>query len=127
MSTTPYVISALVIVGAACTAGLTTPEKERTDPNALVCELHISNTTRGVTLRAEARSQRAVEGHYELAIDQRSGAGRATIRQGGPFALQAGERATLSQSDLAGRARDLDAELTLRAGGQVKTCRAAAL
>ncbi len=127
MPATPYALAALVITGAACTASLATPSRERPAPDPLICELQILNIAQGVRLRAEVQSPRAVEGEYMLAIDQRGAGGQTTIRQGGPFALQAGERATLSQSDLAGRARDLDAELTLRAGGQVQTCRAAAL
>lgn len=126
MSAMPYTIAALVITGAACTASLATSQGPgRSD--ALICALHLTETNRQVTISAEATAHQAVRGTYQLEIDQRSGAGRATIRQGGEFDLQAGERATLSEASFSGHARDVTAELTVKANGQTRTCRAAAL
>lgn len=126
MSAMPYTIAALVITGAACTASLATSQNT-TDPEALVCELRLTETNRQVMIAAEAEARKALHGTYELNIDQRSAAGRSTIRQGGEFDLKAGERATLGQASFSGRAQDFNAELTVKANGLTRTCRSAAL
>ncbi len=131
MSVMPYTIAALVITGAACTASLATSQgaasQSATAKEALVCALHLRETSRQVTIIAEATAHHALHGTYQLDIDQRSASGRATIRQGGAFDLKPGESATLSEASFAGRARDFTAELTLKANGQTHTCRSAAL
>lgn len=126
MTAMPYTIAALVITGAACTASLATSQNT-TEPEALVCELRLTETNRQVTIAAEAEARKALHGTYELNIDQRSAAGRSTIRQGGEFDLKAGERATLGQASFSGRAQDFNAELTVKANGLTRTCRSAAL
>lgn len=126
MSAMPYTIAALVITGAACTASLATSQNS-TAPEALVCELRLTENNRQVTIAAEAQARHATHGTYQLDIDQSSAHGRSTIRQGGEFDLKAGERATLGEASFSGRARDFKAELTVKANGQTKTCRSAAL
>ncbi|MCC5964874.1 MAG: hypothetical protein JJU24_01945 [Natronohydrobacter sp.] len=126
MSAMPYTIAALVITGAACTASLATSQGAPAS-EALVCELRLTESNRQVTIAAEAEARQTLRGTYQLNIDQRSAAGRSTIRQGGEFDLKAGERTTLGQASFSGRARDFDAELTVKANGQTKTCRSAAL
>lgn len=126
MSAMPYTIAALVITGAACTASLATSQNAHAN-EAVVCELRLSESNRQVTIAAEAEARQAVRGTYELNIDQRSAGGRSTIRQGGDFDLKAGERTTLGQASFSGRSSDFNAELTVKANGQTKTCRSAAL
>ena len=126
MSAFPYTIAALVLTGAACTAGLATTEKAEPS-EALTCELRLSETDRHVTIAAHAEAREAVSGIYELSIEQRSSAGRSTIRQGGEFDLKAGEGTTLGEASFSGRARDFQAELTIQALGERKTCRSAQL
>lgn len=126
MSAMPYTIAALVISGAACTASLATSQGAPAS-DALVCELRLSESSRQVTISAEAQAHQAMRGTYQLEIDQRSAGGRSTIRQGGEFDLKAGERTTLSEASFSGRARDFNAELTVKANGQSRTCRSAAL
>lgn len=126
MTAMPYTIAALVITGAACTASLATSQNT-TEPEALVCELRLTETNRQVTIAAEAEARKSLHGTYELNIDQRGAAGRSTIRQGGEFDLKAGERATLGQASFSGRARDFNAELTVKANGLTRTCRSASL
>lgn len=126
MSAIPYAIAGLVITATACTAGLA---KQQTDakPEALVCELRLSEQGNTVTVTAQARAQQATRGTYSLTVEQRSAGGRSTIRQGGEFDLKAGAHSVLSEASFTARARDLDAELTLEANGQRKTCRALTL
>lgn len=126
MSAMPYTIAALVITGAACTASLATSQNAPSN-DALICELRLSESNRQVTIAAEAQARHAMRGTYRLEIDQRSAGGRATIRQGGEFDLKAGERATLGEAVFSGRARDFNAELTIKANGQTQSCRSAAL
>lgn len=126
MSASSYAIAALVITGVASTAGLALSHSTRA-PEALVCELRLTEAARHVTLSAEAEARQAVRGTYQLDIDQRSSGGRSTIRQGGEFDLRAGERAVLGEASFSGRARDLDARLSVTSNGQTKTCRATAL
>ena len=126
MSAIPYTLAALVITGAACTASLATSQADK-QPQALVCAIALSESDQQVTITATARAAHAVRGTYQLEIDQRSAGGRATIRQGGEFDLKAGEKATLSEARFRGRTRDFQAELTVMANGQSKTCGSAKL
>lgn len=126
MSVMPYTVAALVITAAACTAGLATPQAQP-ETDVLMCELRLSEQGRTVTLTAEAHAHRATKGTYSLTVDQRNSGGRSTIRQGGEFDLQAGERSVLSETSFAARARDLNAELTIEANGERKTCAARSL
>ena len=121
MTAIPYSIAALVITGAACTASLATSQAEKA-PEALVCALEVSERQQNVTITATARAPKATSGTYTLEIDQRSAAGRATIRQGGDFDLKAGEKTTLSEAQFRGKAREFQAELTVTANGQTSTC-----
>ncbi len=121
MSAFPYSIAALVLTGAACTASLATSQSEKSS-DALICELQLTEANQQVKITARAGAREAARGTYELAIDQRSKAGRSTIRQGGEFVLKAGEVATLGEAKFSGRAQDFLAELTLTAHGQRKTC-----
>lgn len=126
MSAIPYSVAALVLTGMACTTGLATSKAAR-GSDALVCELRLSESNRQVTVAAHAQAHEAMRGTYALEIEQRSSGGRATIRQGGEFDLRAGEKAVLGEARLAGRARDLTAELTVTANGKTRTCGAAEL
>jgi len=126
MSAIPYAVAALVITGTTCAAGLATLQAHPT-PDALVCELHLSEHRGTVTLTAEAQTHHATRGVYSLTVDHRSAGGRSTMRQGGEFDLKAGERGVLSQASFAARARDLSAELTLNANGQSTACSALTL
>lgn len=121
MSAIPYTVAALVITSVACTAGLATPQAGQ-KPEALTCELRLSESGSTVTLSAEARAREAISGTYDLTIDQRSGGGRSTIRQDGAFDLKPGERSVLGEARFTARARDISAELTIKANGQRKTC-----
>lgn len=126
MSASSYAIAALVITGVASTAGLALSQNSRV-PETLVCELRLTEAARQVTLSAEAKARQAVSGTYQLDIDQRSAGGRSTIRQGGEFDLRSGERAVLGEATFSGRARDIDARLSITANGQTKTCRSTSL
>jgi len=128
MSAIPYSIAALVITGAACTASLATSQAGSTKPpEALVCALELSESNRQVTITATAQAAQAVRGTYQLEIDQRSAGGRSTIRQGGEFDLKSGEKATLGEARFSGKAQEFQAEMTIKANGQSKTCRSAGL
>jgi hypothetical protein len=126
MSAIPYSIAALFITGAACTASFATSQAQK-PPEVLICAISLSQSGQHVTLTASARAVQAVRGTYQLDIDQRSTQGRATIRQGGVFDLKSGETATLGETQFRGRTRDFQAELTITANGQSKTCRSAKL
>lgn len=126
MTTSSYVIAALVITGAACTAGIATSQAQKS-AEPMVCELRLSEANRVVTFSAEAEARQPMRGSYQFDIDQRSSGGRATIRQSGEFDLRAGERTVLGEVNLSGRARDFAASLTVRANGQTRTCGAASL
>lgn len=126
MSAIPYTIAALVITGAACTASFATSQADKI-PKALVCTLDLSETHQQVTIKATAQSAQALRGTYQMEIDQRSAGGRSTIRQGGEFELKAGEQTILSETQFRGKAREFQAELTVTANGQNKTCRSAKL
>jgi hypothetical protein len=121
MSAIPYTVAALVITGVACTASLATPPAGQKAQD-LTCELRLTESGSTVTLSAEAQAHRAMRGTYTLTVDQRSGGGRSTIRQGGDFDLKPGERSVLGEARFNARARDINAELTLEANGQRKTC-----
>ncbi|MGY6549418.1 MAG: curli-like amyloid fiber formation chaperone CsgH [Roseinatronobacter sp.] len=144
MSVKSYSIAALILTGAACTASLATsrgesaarptpvPVTTATLPLAqgsapIACAVRVSERARQVTIAAEATARRAIHGTYRLTIDQRGGAGRATILQQGEFVLKPGERATLGEASLSGRARDFVAELEVTSGGQVQSCRSVSL
>ncbi|ATX67071.1 curli-like amyloid fiber formation chaperone CsgH [Roseinatronobacter bogoriensis] len=126
MSAIPYTIAALVLTGAACTASLATSRAEKPS-EALVCALELSENQRQVTITASARAAQPLRGTYQLEIDQRSANGRSTIRQGGEFDLKSGEKATLGEARFSGRADEFEAELTIKANGQTKTCRSTTL
>lgn len=126
MSAFPYSVAALVFTGMAFTTGLATSQA-RHKPEALTCELRLTESNRQVTIAAHAKANEATRGSYALSIDQRSSGGRATIRQGGEFDLKAGEAALLGEARFAGRAREFQAELTVTANGQTRTCNAAEL
>lgn len=122
MSMFPYVIGSLVVVGAACSASLaTSPIQHRNE--GLSCELRISQEARHVVIAAYAQTKKAVDGNYEMTIQQRSSHGRSSIRQSGEFALNAGESILLSDARLSGKARDIDAEISIIADGQTQACR----
>lgn len=126
MSALPYTVAALVVAATTCPAGLATLQAHPIT-DAMVCELHLSEQGRTVTLTAQAQAHRATRGVYSLTLNHRSAGGRSTMRQGGEFDLKAGERGVLGQASFTGRARDLDAKLTLNANGQRKTCSALTL
>lgn len=126
MSTSSYVIAALVITGAACTAGIATSQAQKA-PEPLLCELRLSEAGRMVTFSAEAEARQAIRGSYQFDIDQRSASGRSTIRQGGEFDLKVGERKVLGEVSLSGRVRDFAVSLSVTSNGQTRTCGAASL
>lgn len=126
MTAIPHAIAALVITGAACTAGVV-PLKAGRTAEPLVCELRLTEGRGRVTISAEAEARTPTHGTYQLEIDQRSSAGRSTIRQGGEFDLRAGERAILGETSLSGRARDVAASLTVTTDGKTRSCRSAPL
>ncbi len=121
MSATPYVVSALVIAGVASTAGIALSHHSR-PAEPVICELHLTEARRQVTVIAEAEARQPAAGTYTLEIDQRSGAGRSSVRQEGEFDLKAGERTTLGEAQFTGRARDVDARLTLTSDGKTRHC-----
>ncbi len=122
MTMFPYLVGSLVVAGAACTASLATaPISQRKE--ALQCELRISEEARHVVIAAHAQAAKAVSGHYEMTIRQRSRHGRSTLRQGGEFTLKAGESILLGDTRLSGQARDIDAEMSVITDGQTRPCR----
>lgn len=122
MSMFPYVIGSLVVIGAACSASLaTSPMQQRNE--GLSCELRISEDARQVVIAAHAQAKKAVNGKYEMTIQQRSSHGRSSIQQSGEFVLDAGESILLGDTRLSGKARDFDADVLIIADGQTQACR----
>lgn len=118
--TLPLAAVALAAVGLGCTSFAGDAE---VDPKAPVaCAIEVEEAGAMLTLKAVATAREAVEGRYALDIDRRGGGGSATIRQGGSFALKAGETATLGRATMNGPRAALDAELTLTVDGEELTC-----
>ena len=126
MSAIPATVTALIITATACAASLAPPQA-KPGPDALTCELRLSQQGHIVTLTAQAQAPQATRGTYSLKVEQRSAGGRSNIRQGGEFDLIAGEPGVLAEVSFTARARDLNAELTIEAHGQSKTCSALTL
>lgn len=121
MSLIPYTAAAVVIAGAVSTASLATSH-DTPPTEALVCALHLSQSGRTVTLLAEAQARQGAHGTYALTVEQLGTGGRTTLRQGGAFHLEPGQRSVLGKATFAARPRDISAELVLEAAGARKTC-----
>jgi hypothetical protein len=123
--TTPFILTAglSVLTLAACVAGAaTTPGGDTArGPQpmaATACALDLTEAGGMLTLTARVQSAAATTGSYSLIV---RGDG-ASINQGGPFALAAGESKSLSEVALSSRPGPLNAQLTVEIGGRSMTC-----
>lgn len=123
--TTPFILTAglSLMTLAACVAGAATMPGGDTarGPSpmpATACALDVTEAGGMMTLTARVQSAVAATGSYSLVV---RGDG-ASINQGGPFALAAGENKSLSEVALSSRPGPLNAQLTVEIGGQSLTC-----
>ncbi|SLN70258.1 curli-like amyloid fiber formation chaperone CsgH [Roseisalinus antarcticus] len=86
------------------------------------CALTVTEAGRMVSVEGVVQARKAVSGSYSFDLRTSGSGGSATIRQGGPLVLSAGESATLGQSQFSGRAADVDGTLTLELEGQTLVC-----
>ena len=97
-------------------------EAEPDAASPVYCALQITEAHGHVSVAAIVEAQSPVTGRYDLTLRQSAHGSRADLSQGGEVTLAKGERATLGQAQLTGRAADLDARLTLEVNGQRILC-----
>lgn len=86
------------------------------------CSLAIDAQGGLVHVRAVIESPTPMHGTYEMTLRRTARAGSIDLSQSGAFAVAAGDRTVLNEATLNGRARDLDAGLTLTSGGRTLRC-----
>jgi len=88
--------------GAARFVAADTPQDapDAFESSAVICEVRETRTERGLRLEAVARSDRAVDGSYDLVISTRNSSGSSDVTQGGPVVLLAGRSASLGFAEV---------------------------
>ncbi len=112
----PLAAVALAALGLGCTS-LAADSPEVDAPVA--CAISIERAGSLSTVVATVTATEAVAGDFDLSVESRAGGNRSVIRQGGAFALAAGETETLGRATLSG---DIDAKLDLTVKGRRMTC-----
>ena len=114
----PAAAALLVALGVAAAAS----PKAETTPLPMSCAVEMHDTGRMVEITARLAAEEDIEGTYSLEIRKTSRGGSANIRQGGAFALEAGEDVTLGRSMMSGDPEDFDIDFTLEWNGTRLTC-----
>lgn len=97
--TLAQVTAAPVVLGEA-----TRGAPETFGPPAAYCDIRETRTPRGLRLEAIAEADQSVDGVYDFVITAKGSGGSSDISQGGPVALNAGERAVVGVAEIpAGR------------------------
>lgn len=86
------------------------------------CSLALDERGGSVHVHAVIESATPMHGTYEMRLKRKASAGTIDLSQSGPFSIAAGDRAVLNEAVLNGRARDLDAGLTMKTGGKTLRC-----
>lgn len=116
--TVPVAMALVLALGAGIAAG----DASQNDELPLSCGVSVKDLGRMVELTATVSADEDVTGSYTLAIEQSGRSGASSIRQGGGFALEAGERATLGRTVLGGDPGQYDIDLTLDWNGLRLSC-----
>lgn len=106
-------------LAAACAIPL---EAETDRDSPVYCALHITEAHGQVSVSAVVEAREAVTGRYDLTLRQSNSGSRADLSQGGELSLAKGERSTLGQAQLSGRAGDIEAKLMLDVNGARILC-----
>lgn len=85
------------------------------------CALDVTRTGRQVDVAATVTGIAATSGTYALRLGQSGGGGTASVDQGGPFRVAAGERVVLGQVSLPARPA-LDGSLAVTWAGGTVAC-----
>lgn len=110
-----------VTLGLTALAGSTNPPADHPVPAGaagLGCAVDITPERGLLRVDAILKADADITGHYDLQVTRPG----TSLRQGGPFSLDAGETETLGQITLNGPASTLDVELTLTVAGRSYTC-----
>ncbi|MCC7320271.1 MAG: hypothetical protein IT542_04755 [Rubellimicrobium sp.] len=112
----------LAACGAAGAATLArgSPLARAADP--ALCTLAIRETGAGVEIEGRLTATTRLSGSYDLRIARAGASGSAQMTQGGTFTAEPGQEIALGSVGLSGRARDLDAALTVEIGVRRLTC-----
>jgi hypothetical protein len=87
------------------------------------CDIRVTRSSRGVSLRGVAHAHASIDGDYSFVITKSGGGGSSDISQGGAFDLMPGAEAVLGSADLSmERGARWRAVLTLERAG-VEICR----
>lgn len=111
-------IGAASVLAAACAIPASSERSAAPAP----CGVEISERHGMVTVRAVVESDTPLSGAYALDLTRKTAGGTVEMTQGGAFVASAGQRTVLNEAVLSGRARDIDARLTLRTDRGVLTC-----
>ena len=83
----------------------------------VACALEITQGVGQVSVDAVVEARAAVTGHYDLTLRQQGAGNWVDLSQSGEISLAEGQRASLGQAQLTGRAADIEADLTLDVNG----------
>ncbi len=122
LSVFPHPIAAIAALVTALGVGVAASSDASVAPLPLTCGVAVTDTGRMVEITARLAADEAITGTYSLEIVKHSRGGSANLRQGGAFALKAGEDVTLGRSLMSGAPGDFDATLTLEWNGKTLTC-----
>ncbi|SMX50930.1 curli-like amyloid fiber formation chaperone CsgH [Maliponia aquimaris] len=86
------------------------------------CRLALDERGGAVHVHAVIESPTPMHGTYEMRLTRNAAAGSIDLSQSGAFSIKAGARTVLNEATLNGRARDLDAGLTMKTGGLTLRC-----
>lgn len=109
----------LIVAGlglAATNSATATPPAA--DPAPIACDVAVEQHGRMVSFQGRVQASEDLSGIYSLTL---SGGG-TNIRQGGPFAAEAGDIVTLVQANLSGSPGRYDVDLTLSIDGETYSC-----
>ncbi len=118
----PHPIPAAAALIVALGVGVAASSEATTTPLPLDCAVELSQTGRMVEITARLSAEQDIAGSYSLEIARHGRGGSARMRQGGAFALEAGERAVLGRSMMSGMPADFDIDLTLEWDGLTLRC-----
>ena len=122
LSLLPHPIPAAAALFVALGVGVAASSEAETTPLPMSCAVEMTDTGRMVEITARLATEEYIEGTYSLEIHKSSRGGSANMRQGGPFALEAGEDVTLGRSMMSGNPEDFDIDFTLDWNGMTLTC-----
>ncbi len=122
LSLFPHPIPAAAALFVALGVGIAASSEAQTTKLPMSCGVEMNDTGRMVEITARLATDEDMSGSYSLEIRKSSRAGSANMRQGGAFALKAGEDVTLGRSIMSGEPEDFDIDFTLEWNGLTLTC-----